>query len=340
MQRLGVAAAGAVAAAAIGVTASVVTVATVGASETPTGAEQPRAGNPLEMTDGFYVDPESNPAAWVAANPGDPRAQTIREEIASRPIARWFGEWNADIGTNVAAYVGAAADVGKLPVLVAYNIPGRDCGSHSGGGAEDAAAYRAWIDAFAGGIGDRPALVVLEPDALAQLDACLDPDGQRTRLGLLRYATQRLAARAPNTWTYHDAGNSGWMPAEVMAQRLNAAGLAEAHGFAVNVSNYKATADSAAYAASVRGRLSSRYGYARPFVVDTSRNGNGPLGGEWCNPPGRRLGDPPRRGGGNGAELLLWVKVPGDSDGECGMAPEVPAGQFSPEIAMRLIEGT
>ena len=28
-------------------------------------------GNPLEKTNGFYVDPDSNPAAWVHAPPDD-----------------------------------------------------------------------------------------------------------------------------------------------------------------------------------------------------------------------------------------------------------------------------
>ncbi|MET0401763.1 MAG: glycoside hydrolase family 6 protein, partial [Cystobacter sp.] len=82
---------------------------------------------------------------------------------------------------------------------------------------------------------------------------------------------------------------------------------------------------------------SSQYGYTRPFVVDTSRNGNG-SNGEWCNPAGRKLGTPPQVGG--GADLLLWVKVPGDSDGACGIAPNTVAGQFSPDIAWRLIQGT
>ncbi|MGP3966316.1 glycoside hydrolase family 6 protein [Streptomyces sp. 6N223] len=342
MRRLRAAAAGVVAATALGVAPYAAGASSDGdpAGATPAGVHRPAAGNPLEMTDGFYVDPNSNPAAWVAANAGDGRAGPIREQIAGRPLARWFGDWDLDIGTNVAAYVDAAALADRLPVLVAYNIPGRDCGSHSGGGAEDAAAYRAWIDAFAAGIGQRPALVILEPDALAQLDACLDDAGQRTRLDLLRYATDRLAAQAPSTWTYHDAGNAGWIAADVMAQRLASAGLAHAHGFSVNVSNYKTTQDSASYAQSLNAQLSARHGYTRPFVVDTSRNGSGPLGGEWCNPSGRMLGAPPQEGGASGAELLLWIKVPGDSDGECGMAPDVPAGQFSPDIAMRLIEGT
>jgi hypothetical protein len=44
--------------------------------------------------------------------------------------------------------------------------------------------------------------------------------------------------------------------------------------------------------------------------------------------------------GGGGAELLLWVKVPGNSDGLCGTAPTIPAGQFSPDLAVQLINGT
>jgi endoglucanase len=38
--------------------------------------------------------------------------------------------------------------------------------------------------------------------------------------------------------------------------------------------------------------------------------------------------------------MLLWVKVPGDSDGPCGIAPDVPAGTFSPDLAIRLIDGS
>jgi len=78
-------------------------------------------------------------------------------------------------------------------------------------------------------------------------------------------------------------------------------------------------------------------GYVAKFVVDTSRNANG-SNGQWCNPAGRKLGVPAQVGG--GAELLLWVKTPGNSDGQCGVAPNTPAGQFNPDLAIRLIDGT
>ncbi|MEV0408637.1 glycoside hydrolase family 6 protein [Actinoallomurus sp. NPDC050550] len=291
------------------------------------------AGSPIDMTSGFYVDPDSNPAKWVRDNPGDARAAQIKSAIADKPTAGWFGDWSGDIGTAVSNYVGAADAADKLPVLVAYNIPGRDCSGESKGGS-DKDKYEAWISAFAGAIGTRPAVVVIEPDALAQLD-CLPTDSERQfRLNLLEFATEQFKAKAPNTWAYLDAGNAKWIAADTMAQRLESAGVHNVRGFAVNVSNYYTTDESESYGTAVNASLSSKV----PFIVDTSRNGNGSKNGEWCNPAGRKLGGTPQVGG--GAEMLLWVKVPGDSDGSCGVGEGIPAGQFSPDLAMHLINGS
>ena len=49
-------------------------------------------------------------------------------------------------------YVDAAASVGAMPVLVAYNLPFRDCAQYSAGGAANTAAYEAWIDGLVAGI--------------------------------------------------------------------------------------------------------------------------------------------------------------------------------------------
>ncbi|GMU06466.1 glycoside hydrolase family 6 protein [Corallococcus caeni] len=299
--------------------------------------ESGTGSGPVAMTSGFYVDPNSNPAVWARNNSGDGRAARINASIASKPMARWFGNWSGDISQAVSSFVAAADAADKLPVLVAYNIPGRDCGSHSGGGAGSPDAYRAWIAAFAAAIGNRPAVVIVEPDGVAQLD-CLPSDTERaTRLSLLRYASEQLRDRATNTWTYLDGGNAHWIPADTMAQRLESAGVRNVRGFSLNVSNFYPTAESSTYGNAVNAALNSRYGYTRQYVVDTSRNGNG-SSGEWCNPAGRKLGVPSQTGG--GAEMLLWVKTPGDSDGQCGIAPGTPAGQFSPDLATRLIDGT
>lgn len=103
--------------------------------------------------------------------------------------------------------------------------------------------------------------------------------------------------QAPNTWVYLDAGNPGWVSAATMAQRLHEAGLRQAHGFSLNISNYYTTAQNTAYGNAVNSELAARYGYTKPFVVDTSRNGNG-SNGEWCNaakPPHRHAHPAGRR---------------------------------------------
>ena len=66
------------------------------------------------------------------------------------------------------------------------------------------------------------------------------------------------------------------------------------------------------------------------FVVDTSRNGQGPwvaaAGTDypdaqvWCNPPKRGLGDSPKAHPAKAYSQLdayLWIKTPGQSDGQC-----------------------
>ncbi|WIY00792.1 glycoside hydrolase family 6 protein [Amycolatopsis mongoliensis] len=290
------------------------------------------AASPIDLTSGFYVNPSSAPASWVASHSSDSRASKITASIASKPIAKWFGN-DANIGTSVASYVSAADSHDMLPVLVAYNLPGRDaCGGESGGGAGSLGAYKTWISSFAAGVGTHPAVVVIEPDALGDFD-CMSSSQIADRNTMLTYAVQMFQQKAPNTYAYLDGGNAGWVAASTMASRLKAAGVADARGFSVNVSNFYTTGQSISYADSVNSGL----GGGAKYVIDTSRNANG-SDGTWCNPAGRRLGVTAQVGG--GAEMLLWVKTPGVSDGQCGIAPTVPAGTFSPDLAVRLIDGT
>lgn len=156
------------------------------------------------------------------------------------------------------------------------------------------------------------------------------------REAMLTGALAEFNRQAPHTWVYLDSGNPAWESAATMARRLHEAGLPQAHGFSLNVSNYLTTAENTAYGNAVNSELNARYGYTKPFVVDTSRNGNG-SNGQWCNPSGRRIGTPTRLGG--GAEMLLWIKAPGESDGNCGVGSGSSAGQFLPEVAYKMIYG-
>jgi endoglucanase len=266
-------------------------------------------------------------AEWRGERPDD---AALIDRIASQPTALWLGDWNRDVAAAARRRVRAARAAGALPVLVAYNVPGRDCaGLHSLGGTPDADAYRAWIEALGAGIGAGPAAVVLEPDALASFD-CLSASERVERTELVAYGAARLSLE-PGVAVYVDAGNPAWIPAAEMARRLRDAGVAQARGFAVNVSSFHTTARSRAY-----GRAISRRLGGVPFVIDTSRNGAGPAAdGQWCNPPGRALGEAPTaRTGDPVVDALLWVKRPGESDGLCNGGP--PAGTWWPDGALAL----
>ncbi len=129
-------------------------------------------------------------------------------------------------------------------------------------------AYEKWVNGFATGLGNRPAVVILEPDALAQLNTCPD-NARQARLQMLSYAVKTLQTNSDQV--YLDAGHLNWVPAGQMADRLRAAGVAQAYGFALNVSNYDTTDQEIGYAT----ELDRDLGMAKRFVVDTSRNGNG-----------------------------------------------------------------
>src|ERR1700678_3332682 len=206
---------------------------------TPAPHASTQDADPVTMTNGFYVNPDNSAAVWDAANPSDGRERAIAANIANEPSALWFtGSSSEPIGEATGALVGAAAYWDQLPVLVAYNITDRDiCAGQSSGGAASDAAYESWINLFAVGIAARRALVILEPDALAD-ESCMTSAEISDRDGLLNYAIAQFNENAQETWVYLDAGNPGWIAAGTMASYLNSAGLAQQHGFSLNGSSF------------------------------------------------------------------------------------------------------
>jgi endoglucanase len=308
--------------------------------EGPLGPEEPgpnlpaasgAADNPFAGVK-VYHPPYSNAdqARRRLENAGSPDAPAAAK-IADQPQARWFGSWSPDIKTVVTNYVNASDREGQLALMVAYNVPNRDCGQYSKGGAGDPEAYKKWIRDYADGIGDRRAVVVLEPDAIPQLEQCLSAPDQAKRLDLIKDAVSVLGSK-PRTAVYIDAGHSRWVPAPVMAERLKLAGISGARGFSLNVSNYIADAELIEYGKQVVAAL----GLPTHFIIDSSRNGNGPSDDNaWCNPKGRALGRPPTSETGEPAlDAFAWVKNPGESDGECEGGPA--AGQWFEERALEM----
>jgi endoglucanase len=298
--------------------------------QVPPAPPLPVGGNPISSAK-FWVDPNSSAKlqanAWLASRPAD-AAQLGK--IAGNSQAQWMGGSSADIFTVVNNAVTAAAAVNAAPILVAYNIPQRDCGGLSGGGST-ITDYKHWISAFANGLAGRKAVVILEPDALTQMD-CLSPADQATRVTLIQYALAVLKAQA-NVAVYLDGGNSSWKSARDQANRLIRANVAGADGFALNVSNFQFTSSSVAYGKAVSDLIGGKH-----FVIDTSRNGLGPTAdNQWCNPAGRALGSPNTTATDDSrADAYLWIKPPGESDGACSGAPT--AGAWWADYALGLAQ--
>ncbi len=244
------------------------------------------------------------------------------------PIATWFGDWNADVTSAVRDRVTAADSRGAVATLVMYNIPNRDCGDYSANFGVSADKYRAWTRAFVAGLGTSRHIVVIEPDAVP-LTYCLTAAQEQERYDLIRYAVDLLADQG--SWSYIDAGHTEWVTAEDMAGRLRASGVDRATGFSLNVSNFKPTDRTVAY-----GTALSKLVGGKHFVVDTSRNGQGEDGNEWCNPMGMGLGSAPTTATGSPlVDAHLWIKPPGESDGGCNGGPG--PGDWWREYALMLI---
>ncbi|WP_239095993.1 glycoside hydrolase family 6 protein [Micromonospora lutea] len=310
---------------------------TGGAQPTPPVASAP-IGSAPPVPSVFYVDP-GNPANAEAdrrAARGETTEAAALRAIGSRPSAKWLTGGPAR--AEVEAYLGRATIAGQTPVLVLHNVPQRDCGRRGAGGAGSGAEYQSWIRDVAAGIAGRPVIVVLEPGALPDAVAgCVrDVEG---RLALLRDAVAVLES-TETARVYLDAGHPGWInDVAALAAALRRAGVAEADGFALNVANFVRTEENTTYG----HRISDALGGGTTFVIDTSRNGNGPYPADrvkgapsWCNPPGRAIGaDPTTDTDLDRVDALLWVKFPGESDGDCRPG-EPPSGTFWPPYAISL----
>jgi endoglucanase len=380
----------------------------------------------------FYVPKPNNGAQTQIAtltSSGNKADANLIKTLIQTPQAVWFTQGTPKtVLQDVRNTVLRAADKGQVPVLVAYNIPFRDCAQFSAGGATSVAEYEAWIDGFAAGIGNGKAVVILEPDGLgiipwykqfrglpsqagdyewcqpAEANAATAADD---RFAMMNYAVDALKAH-PNVSVYLDGTHSAWLGSGDAAHRLSQAGIARADGFFLNVSNYRLDGHLQKYGTWISKCIAfatnpsswglghfdwcaSQYFPASPndfntwgltdqwytdnvesqtwwysesllkhFVTDTSRNGQGPWTPttsypdpqDWCNPPDRGIGVRPTAN--TGVALLdayLWVKLPGESDGECtrGLGPggttvdpewgliDPAAGAWFPEMALDLV---
>jgi endoglucanase len=259
----------------------------------------------------------------------------VVSKIFNYPYAFWFG-WKqgrkkfTNLDKRVQRLLNRAHP--KTPVMVMYNLPDRDLGHHSKGGAVSDDRYYEFLELFARSVGDSKPILIFEPDGLPHITHMEKPDAER-RFELMRNGID-IILKNSGAIVYVDVGHSNWLTPAQAGNLINQVALPGVRGFSVNVSNYRSTPESMRWALQVAEHTEYNH-----FVIDTSRNGNGPYGNDWCNPPGRALGTPPTTDTGEDlCDAFLWIKVPGESDGTCNGGPK--AGTFWPEYAKELISNT
>ncbi|HUC88193.1 MAG TPA: glycoside hydrolase family 6 protein [Candidatus Binatia bacterium] len=263
----------------------------------------------------LYDDPTNEATQYYESDPSMANANLI-ERMGQVPVAEWFGDWDTDIVSSVNDYVTAAAAANAVPVLVMYNIPDRDCGGNSTGGAANATTYTQWIQQVSSAIDNRLAVIILEPDALGDV-GCLATADQPSRFAAMAQAVTILKTD-PNLTLYIDAGNPVWQSTTTMAQDLEAANIAGADGFSLNVSYFISTAENQTYGDALSKLVDNKH-----YVIDTSRNGGDQqVGGVVCNPLTASFGTSPTVNTGDPLnDALLWIKIPWESDGPCNGGP-------------------
>lgn len=274
----------------------------------------------------FLAPAESS--ALRAATTGTDAEQAAAAYLGAQPTAYWLTPERdpiGKVGERITQLAAEAREQSASLALVIYGLPERDCGNYSAGGL-DQAEYEVWTDQIATAIGTAgtPIAVILEPDSLALATEC---GNLAARVPTLQRVIDLL--QLPRTWIYLDGGHSNWNPPAETARLLQQVGLDKVRGFAVNVSNFNATADEVAYARAVAAAT----GVTTHAIIDTSRNGAG-SNGEWCNPAGRAVGEVSGSIGDDVVDTNLWIKPPGESDGPCNGGPA--AGAWWPAAAVEL----
>ncbi len=230
----------------------------------------------------------------------------------------------------------AASDPGTIPIIDTYFLHPELGGCPTARQiTADMPKFKSQIDAIASATGSRPAVFLLEIDAIGS-SRCMFKHGSMPEWeAALRYEMTKLQA-LPHTVVYVEGGYSDANSVGYTAKVLNAIAVRKIRGFYTNDTHEQWTSHELRWATSVSAETHGAH-----FIVDTAENGRGPLLNrhpskngveDLCNPPGRGLGiEDTVDTGSPDADAFLWTHPPGNSSGACNGGP--PAGVFWPQRA-------
>ncbi|KAF4028605.1 Glycosyl hydrolases family 6 [Phytophthora infestans] len=271
------------------------------------------------------------PSSYTRAKSDHPDLSKALEALEQHAIASWFTDrmTSDERSTLLSSMLNQCSEDTRLSIVV-YGIPNKDCdaGLSSGGSVKSTDDYKTFLKQLTDAVGDRKVLYVVEPDAvglLAKENSCGSSAGY---LDNLKVAVEALSANV-NAELYVDVGY--WM----LADSSNAAKIApimhelascgRVKGVTINTSNYRSNDECTTYCTNFQTAMGKS---EMSCVVDTSRNFNGSPTSDWCNVQTAGIGKPPTSETGlSNIDYFMWIKPPGESDGECATGG-TSAGSF------------
>ncbi|RLN85308.1 hypothetical protein BBJ28_00022764 [Nothophytophthora sp. Chile5] len=270
------------------------------------------------------------PTSYATAKTDYPELAFALEAVEEYSIGAWYTDRLSvtDRATMLDSITSECSEDTRMTIVV-YGIPNKDCnaGLSSGGTVSSTADYQDFLQDLTDAVGDRKVLYVVEPDAvglLAEDGGCGSSAGY---LDNLKVAVEALSANA-NAQLYVDVG---YWTLEYESQRstvvsviteLAAAGTLK--GITINTSNYRTTTEVTGLCTDFQTAMGSE---DLTCIIDTSRNYNDPPSTEWCNLKTAGIGMPPTSETGvSNLDYFMWIKPPGESDGQCSGSTDSLAG--------------
>ncbi|TMW59626.1 hypothetical protein Poli38472_004695 [Pythium oligandrum] len=283
-----------------------------------------------------------------------PHLKNAISMVASQSIGVWYTDRQTNTAESTRSFflpkcegsVNQASQnqgiASQRPTIVVYGLPQKDCehGFSTAGSNKNSDDYRAFLNLLAEASQNQPVIYILEPDAIGLLakNGCGNSNNYAANLAL---ALDVLGAN-PNADIYLDIGywtvmsDDGAAEVAEVVKKVDTSGRCK--GIALDTSNYRSVKEMATSCE----RFARVSGKNYHCIVDTSRNYVPPASNEWCNAKNTGIGQLPTANTGHDLiDHFVWVKPPGESDGECSgqtsdSLPGPSAGSFFTEHFVQL----
>jgi endoglucanase len=256
------------------------------------------------------------------------RKVALLEKLADEPEAQRFSLYSAGGGPGaIFAQVqkifchNLTADPGSIPIITTFFLYQAGYCETSSEIVDHRPTFERQVDEMVAGIENRPAVMLLELDAIGS-SGCMARNGALPEWEAdMRYEIQQVSS-LPHTVVYIEGGYSDGASPAYTARVLNAVGVSGIRGFFTNDTHLNWTANEIRWGEKVSAMTGGAH-----FIINTADNGRGPLlnphpvtqGNEdLCNPPGRGAGPPTTTDTGIPAvDAFMWIHTPGTSSGTC-----------------------